>query len=90
MKIYKYPFEVQNDVVIKMPKGANPLTVQEQNGLPYIWAIVDPKNDEIFYNFRIVGTGQEICFDLLDYKYFGTFQLVHGKFIGHMFIEITS
>lgn len=39
-KIYKYAIEITDDQDIVMPVGAKILTVQNQNGVPCIWACI--------------------------------------------------
>ena len=86
LRIYKYPFEVQGELSIEMPKGASILTVQVQNGTPCIWAVV---NDSQLVledrRFRLFSTGQHIDVNLTHMRYIGTFQLVEGTFVGHLF-----
>lgn len=45
-KIYKYAIEITDDQDIVMPVGAKILTVQNQNGVPCIWAMVDPNSEK--------------------------------------------
>lgn len=86
LRIYKYPFEVEDTLYIEMPHGASILTVQTQSGVPCIWAIVDDEQPPDIYRFKLVGTGHSIDIPKasLDH-YIGTFQLIEGGFIGHLF-----
>jgi hypothetical protein len=72
--------------IIKMPKGAEILTVQvdEKNNHPTIWALVDTEADVEYRNFVLVGTGNPIG-TLVDKKYIGTYQYQRGEFVGHIF-----
>ena len=85
MKIFKYHFAVEGGISIPMPKGAHILTVQVQHNTPCIWAIVDEGQPSESRNFRIFGTGHEMDIDLPLSNYIGTFQLLGGDFIGHLF-----
>jgi hypothetical protein len=86
MNIWKYPFEVvANEVIIPMPDAAQVLDVQMQHGQPCLWALVDPTQAPGPRRFRIYGTGQEIR---PVGKYVGTFQMLDGDLILHMF-EVT-
>ena len=71
--IHKYPTSIEDQFFIKMPDGAEILTVQQQAGGPCIWAKVDtskPVRDRLFHwrgtgydasNLgRYVGTIQEL------------------------------
>ena len=85
MQIYKYNFEVEGEVNIPMPKGAHVLTVQVQYNKPCLWAIVDPGQPTETRSFRIFGTGHEIDIEIPHHRYIGTFQMLDGQFIGHLF-----
>ncbi|KKN27722.1 hypothetical protein LCGC14_0861460 [marine sediment metagenome] len=85
MFIYKYPFEVSDTVEIMMPTKARILTVQTQSNAPCIWALVDGDKPLETRRFRVFGTGHEFNIDPIQSKYIGTFQLMDGGFIGHLF-----
>lgn len=58
-QIWKYEISPSN-TTIKMPKHAEVLSVQEQNGLTCIWVLINPKNESKDYFFEIFATGQPI------------------------------
>ncbi len=75
ISIFKYPFEVQDDFIIAMPPTAQILTVQIQNGIPCIWAMVDTDMLVEERKFTIKGTGHSVSLEeQLKLKYIGTFQ----------------
>lgn len=82
--VWKYQLSADDDVVITMPVNAEPLSVQTQNGEPYLWALVDP-NENVFESrkFRLAGTGHPIT--NANIVFIGTFQLYGGSFVGHLF-----
>lgn len=82
--IYKYPLEIKDYQAIDMPIGAEILTVQTQNAIPCIWAMVDPDLASVKYEFGLFGTGFQIS-DEFKGKYIGTYQLSDGAFVGHVF-----
>ena len=82
--IFKYPIPVNNRFSLKLPKGAEILTVQEQQDNPKIWALVNSENETETRNFVLVGTGYSIE-EKDSLNYIGTFQLLNGRFIGHLF-----
>jgi len=85
-KVFKYTIPIEDTFELKMPQGAEILTVQEQYDEPHIWALCDPDAPEEKRVFRLAGTGHPIRYDMgVDYKYIGTFQLHRGGFIGHLF-----
>jgi hypothetical protein len=81
--IWKYPLAVESQVILTMPIDARILTVQMQNGVPTLWAEVDPdsKSKESRY-VEVIGTG----FDFEPGTYIGTVQ--DGLFVWH-FYEVT-
>lgn len=84
--IYKYPFQVEGEVEIEMPKGARVLCVQVQRDIPCIWAIIEPSQPIVeIRHFRVFGTGQPMDMHPDFLHYIGTFQLAGGNFIGHLF-----
>lgn len=79
--IWKFPLEKPDNEIL-MPIQAEILTVQMQNNVLVLWALVDPlqsiKKKRIF---RVFATGEESQFD--NFKYIGTFQ--QNWFVGHVF-----
>ena len=51
--IWKFQFENKGMFGLDMPKGAEILTVQTQEGIPCIWALVDPNSFYRSLYFRI-------------------------------------
>lgn len=56
--VYKYAIEGNSGGVVKLPQGAQILTVQAQGNKPTIWALVDPKAPLVARSFEIVYTGE--------------------------------
>ncbi len=94
--IYKYPFPVTDHITIMMPAGAKILTVQtQQHGNDSmnkdgeqgcIWALVAPDAIPGPREFRLVGTGHPIDPEEAEYlDYIGTFQMLEGKLVFHLF-----
>ena len=52
-RIYKY--KLKDGRGVEMPIGAKVLTIQKQNGLPYIWALVDTDAECDFRYFEILN-----------------------------------
>ena len=86
--VWKYKLEIDDEVIILMPKGTKVLTVQVQDGAPCIWAAVDPNEKKEMRKFRIAGTGHPID-DTTVGGYIGTVQLHDGRLVLHVF-EITT
>lgn len=66
-----------------MPKGAKILSLQMNNKMPCIWAIVNPNAEKEVRKFNIYGTGHNITED--DLKYIGTFQMHNDMLVFHLF-----
>jgi len=82
-RIWKFTFEPTDNIEIEMPKNAEILTVQTQCEQSCIWALVNPKEEKEIRKFRLVGTGHIINDNLG--KYIGTFQIMNGQLIFHLF-----
>ena len=81
--IWKYNISIEDTFSLELPQGAKILTVQEQQGEPQVWVLVNPDNKLEIRNFRLVGTGHSIEENRLEY--IGTFQVLNGNFVGHLF-----
>lgn len=89
--IWKFPLNIDDFVTISMPKEAEILTVQTQNGSPYIWALVNPENEYQDRYFEVFGTGHDIPEEMgIKKLYINTFQLADGKLIFHLFERTAS
>jgi hypothetical protein len=87
--IWKFQFEVADIFVIEMPKDAEILTIQSQNGNPCMWALVNPEEEKEERHFEMYGTGHDIYYDMgVDRQYIGSFQMLSGDLIFHIFERI--
>ena len=82
--VYKYPLEVNDEVIVMMPKGARVLSVQVQNGRPCLWAECNPDGEPVLRTFLIRGTGHPID-DEIEKEYIGTIQMCEGSIVFHVF-----
>jgi hypothetical protein len=81
--IYKYPFEISDEVRLDMPIDAKILCVEVQAGVPMMWALVNPRAVNTTRRFRVIGTGH--LFDTSYLVYVTTFQ--QPPFVWHVFEE---
>lgn len=82
-KIYKYELPVDGGIITIKQCIIKILSIQEQNGIPMMWAIVDPDNEKIEpLEIVAIGTGWELPMGLEDYL--GTAQDEYG-FVWHYF-----
>lgn len=85
-RIFKYPFMVDDEVTILMPKDARILSAYSQGGDYFlcVWALVNPDNEVVSRLLHIRGTGHPA--DGLDEKPFlGTVHLFDGNLVYHVF-----
>lgn len=83
--IYKYPLEIKDEQIIDLPPNHTILSVQMQNDVLCLWALVEPSNymtTEV--KIRIYGTGHPVD---EEGEFLGTFQdeRMNGYFVGHVF-----
>jgi hypothetical protein len=83
MVILKYPLMVVDRQTIITPALPRFLSVQSQDGILCLWALVDPKRDRHEKTILIVGTGNPCPKNLG--KFIGTVQ--HDSFVWHVFEE---
>ena len=83
--VWKYLFKPNDIIVLSMPEGAKPLSVQVQGSLLCLWAIVDTTKEKTPRTFRVFGTGHPIDDDAL--AFVGTVQMYDGKLVWHVFEE---
>lgn len=87
-QIWEFPLETTDVQRIEMPVGAEILTIQTQNEVPCIWALVDTGTSVLKCKrtFNIFRTGHNIP-ELVDShrKYIGTYQLNNGGLVFHCF-----
>jgi hypothetical protein len=82
-KIYKYELPVDGGIITIKQCIIKILSIQEQNGIPMMWAIVDPDNETIEpVEIVAIGTGWELPTGLDNYL--GTAQDEYG-FVWHYF-----
>jgi hypothetical protein len=82
--IWKYEL-TPGKLSIEMPKDAEILSVQMQNDIPCVWALVNPENKVKEKVIEIFGTGHEMHCDGISRKFIGTFQMHGGLLVFHLF-----
>ncbi len=83
ISIWKFNLQTIDKQEIKVPIGAELLTVQIQNGEPCLWARVDTDEMIEVRQIAIHGTGHELPDTTR--KYIGTYQMANGTLIFHVF-----
>jgi hypothetical protein len=82
--IWKYQFDIDDTVIIDMPRDARIISLQMQNHLPALWAVVTPSNPVVRRVILIRGTGHPMG-EALNRPHIGTFQLDGGLLVFHAF-----
>lgn len=86
--IWKFPIEVQDKdlIYLTMPKAAQILHLDLQDGVPMIWAIFEYQETPLMVQreFQIFGTGEIISSYGRPKIYVGTWQIPAG-FVLHLF-----
>lgn len=81
MKIFKYPFKIEDAPQVEIPCGHRILHVGlDPGGQPCIWALVTPEASKTKIQLRVVGTGH----DEPEGKFLNT--IVQGPFVWHIFL----
>jgi hypothetical protein len=83
-RVWKFEFDIEDPLTIKMPQGARVLHVDLQDGLPCMWALVDASEPLVARKFRIIGTGHPIK-DIAKLTYLTSFQMSDGELVWHVF-----
>ena len=87
-RIFKYSIPLQGEFDKDLPIGAEILSFQSQNDLPYIWVIIDEDADVEKRRFRIYGTGHPIertVNEDISLHFIGTIQILAGGLVWHLF-----
>lgn len=79
--IWKYPLLPGRTTVWNMPIGARTLFFAMQNGLPTLWALVDPLAERHSCAVYVIGTGHPVPDET---RYVGS--VLDGEFVWHCFI----
>lgn len=84
--IWKFELETTDNQEIKMPVGAEILTVQVQGETLCLWALVDPSAEKETRHFEMIGTGHPINYNTgVSRVYIGSYQLLGGELVFHVF-----
>ena len=85
-KIFKYKLPRDGEIVTINANVVKWLNIQEQNGWPHIWAVVDDAGYESEYEIIAWGTGWEFPDELNHCRYMGTAQDGAG-YVWHYFMQ---
>ena len=83
--IYKYPFEIEDEICIVAPAGAEPLHVAIQHDIPCLWMRMDTDKPMVQHTFRLAGTGHDLGASPEATEYVGSFFACDGVLVFHLF-----
>ena len=83
LTIWKYELPMVGLFTLDLPVGAIPLSVQMQHKKPFLWVLLHSTGTTEKRTFLLTGTGHEI--KELDLEFTGTFQMLDGDFVFHLF-----
>ncbi len=83
MKVWKYILRTTELQTITIPRYHHKLTIQIQNDIPCLWALVDPQDATCEMQIYTVGTGHDLPADWKEY--IGTYQT--EQFVWHVFTK---
>jgi hypothetical protein len=87
-EIWKYDIRADATVVVQMPKGAQVLSVVNQNDGIVVYALVDTLEKKTEgYTFVTIGTGYEVDINTSVYRFVGTVVTNQGKRVWHVFMR---
>ena len=85
--IYKYKLDTTDNQVVLLPPFSEILTVQLQDGVPHLWALVDTNIvEKIPITIEIFGTGNPIPDGRR--RYINTYLLREDRLVFHVFEKI--
>lgn len=85
-KIFKYRLPRDGEVITIHADVIKWLDIQEQNGWPHIWAIVEENGNARDYEIAAWGTGWMVPDELMFMSYLGTAQDM-GGYVWHYFMR---
>lgn len=84
--IWKFNIVTTDRQTVSMPKGAEILCAQVQNGTVCLWAKVDTDAPSQLRGIETFGTGHPMVEDVgATRRYIGTYQLRNGALVFHVF-----
>lgn len=84
MRIWKFTLDITDEQTVGIPLNYRALTVQMQNGVLCMWALVDPDSSTVTRKVFVVGTGNP-CDHISACQYLGSVQ--ERAFVWHVFMD---
>lgn len=84
LSIWKFLVDLNDEVDVKMPRGARLLHVGEQCGEIFLWAMMDPNTEFVVRRIAVRGTGHPCDESLFDAPHIGTV-FTQSNLVFHLF-----
>ena len=81
--IWKFPLVIEDVQIIELPRNYEILTIQVQNGIACLWAMVSPEVPKEKIIIEIICTWEP--FSIAERQYIGTFQVFEEQLVFHVF-----
>lgn len=89
--IWKYQLTVEDKQVIEIPQRSKLLSVQTQFDIPCIWVgILNTELPKETITILTFGTGNPILGNIDHFKFLGTYQIMGGSLVFHVFYRYDS
>jgi hypothetical protein len=85
MRVYKYTLGIEDEQKVRMPIGAKVLSVQMQDDVLCVWALVNPDAGREYRRFFIHGTGHVVRYPD-EALFVGTVHLPEHGLVFHIFV----
>ena len=82
--IWKFELEITRNQVVAMPLGERVLSVGEQDGRLFVWALVDTDAEMMSVPFFVAGTGHQVN-ESSQWEFIDTVQMSNGL-VWHVFM----
>lgn len=84
--VWKFSIDLGSDEPVLMPKGAQVLHVDNQDGALCVWALVDPHAPKVARGFVVVGTGHPV--PAFRGRFLGTVLFAGGALVFHVWEDL--
>ena len=87
IEIWKFELGFADSQIVKGP-DLIPLSVGVQKEIPCLWGTVNTDEEEAEHEIIMYGAGHRWTHNREDLEFLGTFQLMGGRFVQHVFVVV--
>ena len=85
-QVWKFPLRVEDEQIIEVPVGAEPLKAEMQNGELCLWMLVQPSSNKVSKKVHVHGTGHYVSNSVTSSDYVDSFMMHGGALVFHVFV----